>query len=696
MNIEQESLDSGFVVGSGGADAASKPIVAVGYANKAYKGVRVRAATANTVVIYVGPQGVSVSTGYPLPAGEELAIPIEDPSKINVVATPAANSQQTVTLAGQIAGDTFTLTLNGATTAPIAVNTNAAAVQAALQLLSTVGNGNCSVADTGGAPPYTVTFTGALAKVDVNLMTATGTGVNEKQNVAVSDALAGDKVMLTFGANSTPELAYDSTSAEIQTALRALASIGAGNVDVTDGATGWDVEFVGAKAKTDVGAISGVAGKNEKQTITVTGGAAGDKMVLTYSGQPTSELNYNDTKENVAAALKALNNIGDSDVVVTNGDPAGWVVEFTGALAKTDVSAITGVCGKNEKQTIVVTGGAAGDKMVLTYSGQPTSELNYNDTKENIAAALKGLNNIGDNDVIVTDGDPSGWVVEFTGALAKTDVPAIAGVCGKNEKQTIVVTGGVANDKLVLTYDGQPTGELAYDATSAEVAAALKLLSNIGDSDVTVTDGDPAGWVVEFTGTLAKTDVPAITGVCGKNEKQTIGLDDGVSDGTFTLTYVDQTTDPIAYNASALDVATALKALSNIGDNDVEVTGGPGPTADWVVEFKGALAHTDIAALVGDGANLTGDTKTVTVTETVKGNHATVGVTETVKGNTATVSVTETVKGRAATVNVTETAKGNTATVTVTETQKGDTSCVVTMAKVGDITTGSKYSWIAV
>ena len=70
----------------------------------------------------------------------------------------------------------------------------------------------------------------------------------------------------------------------------------------------------------------------------------------------------------------------------------------------------------------------------------------------------------------------------------------------------------------------------------------------------------------------------------------------------------------------------------------MEVTGGPGPTADWVVEFKGALAHTDIAALVGDGANLTGDTKTVTVTETVKGNHATVGVTETVKGNTATVA----------------------------------------------------------
>jgi len=35
---------------------------------------------------------------------------------------------------------------------------------------------------------------------------------------------------------------------------------------------------------------------------------------------------------------------------------------------------------------------------------------------------------------------------------------------------------------------------------------------------------------------LAKTEVPAITGVCGKNEKQTISLDEGVTGGTFTLT----------------------------------------------------------------------------------------------------------------------------------------------------------------
>ena len=403
--------------------------------------------------------------------------------------------------------------------------------------------------------------------------------------------------------------------------------------------------------------------------------------------------------------MKLLSNIGDTDVAVTDGDPAGWVVEFIGALAKTDVPAITGVCGKNEKQTVVVSAGAAGDKLVLTYDGQSTGELNYDATSAQIAAALKLLSNIGDTDVAVTDGDPAGWVVEFTGALAKTDVPAISGICGKNEKQTVVVTGGQAGDKLVLTYGGQSTGELAYDATSAQIAVALKGLNNIGDSDVAVTDGDPAGWVVEFTGALAKTDVPAITGVCGKNEKQTISLDEGVTGGTFTLTAAAETTGNIAFDATGADIQAALVLLSTIGVGQVSVTGPAG--GPWVVEFTGTLAHTDVLALTGDGTNLVGDVKTVTIEETIKGNAAVVDVTETIKGNLATVDVvelvrgnlaavdvTETVKGNLATVNVTETVKGNLATVNVTETQKGDAGFTVTVTK-NDVSVGSKFSWIA-
>ena len=55
MNIEQESVVD-FRVGHGGADALARQIVESGRVRKAYKGVRVRAATGNTVTIYVGKE----------------------------------------------------------------------------------------------------------------------------------------------------------------------------------------------------------------------------------------------------------------------------------------------------------------------------------------------------------------------------------------------------------------------------------------------------------------------------------------------------------------------------------------------------------------------------------------------------------------------------------------------------------------
>jgi hypothetical protein len=82
---------------------------------------------------------------------------------IILVGTRGANEVQTITITGAPTGGTFQLTFNGAQTTAIAYNANAAAVQAALEALATVGTGNVIV--TGGpgpATPYVVTFVGAL------------------------------------------------------------------------------------------------------------------------------------------------------------------------------------------------------------------------------------------------------------------------------------------------------------------------------------------------------------------------------------------------------------------------------------------------------------------------------------------------------------------------------------------------------
>lgn len=97
---------------------------------------------------------------------------------------------QTVTVTGAPTGGTFTLTFSGQTTAAIAYNATAAAVQAALQALSNIGAGNVTVSGNAGGP-YTVVFAGALANTDVAQLTATASltgGTTPGVTVATSTA----------------------------------------------------------------------------------------------------------------------------------------------------------------------------------------------------------------------------------------------------------------------------------------------------------------------------------------------------------------------------------------------------------------------------------------------------------------------------------------------------------------------------
>jgi hypothetical protein len=79
---------------------------------------------------------------------------------------------QSVTVTGAPTGGTYTLTFAGQTTAAIAYNATAAAVQAALESLSNIGVGSVAVTGSTGGP-YTVTFGGQYQNVDVAQLTAT-------------------------------------------------------------------------------------------------------------------------------------------------------------------------------------------------------------------------------------------------------------------------------------------------------------------------------------------------------------------------------------------------------------------------------------------------------------------------------------------------------------------------------------------
>lgn len=106
----------------------------------------------------------------------------------------------------------------------------------------------------------------------------------------------------------------------------------------------------------------------------------------------------------------------------------------------------------------------------------------------------------------------------------------------------------------------------------------------------------------------------------GTDEEQTVSISGAPTGGTYTLTFEGQTTAPIAFDATAAAVLTALNALSNIEPGDVVTAGGPHPATPITVEFHGQYEDSDVAQMTADSSGLTGGAApTVTVVTTTPG-----------------------------------------------------------------------------
>lgn len=121
-----------------------------------------------------------------------------------VIAGGGTNEVQKVTITGTPTGGTFTLSFGGNTTAAIAFNATASAVDTALEALASIGTGGVTV--TGGpgpGTPWTVTFVGSKAATNVAQMTATSSLTGGTPAIAVTT--------VTDGINGTPASTTTST-----------------------------------------------------------------------------------------------------------------------------------------------------------------------------------------------------------------------------------------------------------------------------------------------------------------------------------------------------------------------------------------------------------------------------------------------------------------------------------------------------
>lgn len=91
---------------------------------------------------------------------------------------------------------------------------------------------------------------------------------------------------------------------------------------------------------------------------------------------------------------------------------------------------------------------------------------------------------------------------------------ALTAIANVNEVQSVVATGATSGT-FTLTFDGQTTAAIAFNATAAAVQTALEALSNIQPGAVTVAGGPLPATAVTITFNNAQGNVPAITANSG-------------------------------------------------------------------------------------------------------------------------------------------------------------------------------------
>lgn len=217
--------------------------------------------------------------------------------------------------------------------------------------------------------------------------------------------------------------------------------------------------------------------------------------------------------------------------------------------------------------------------------------------------------------------------------------------------------GDPTSGTFTLTFSGDTTTALNYNATASEVDTALNALASmVTAGGCTVTDAS-AGYQVTFDSTgdqaliTATTDslspsssayiYEATTGDGSTNEVQVVTLEvdnaayielttdiaspsatvtvvrEGVTDttselqrvqiggdpylGTWAVTINGNTSEAIAVDATLAEITTAIEGITGIGADNVTVTGS---TLDFTIQYASSLGNVATATI--DVANLTG------------------------------------------------------------------------------------------
>jgi hypothetical protein len=526
-------------------------------------------------------------------------------------------------------GGTFTLTFDGQTTGAITFNpedasTTGANIKSALEALSNIAVGDVSVITIDNFSFY-VKFDNTYNETDVPLMTCNYSGLtggdvelvvvttqngvlptNEVQTLSLPSVPTGGTFTLTFSGQTTGAIAYNANAATVQAALEALSNIAPGDVTCTGGAlpvTAVVITFGGTYAATNVPIITGSG-------ASLTGGTANVGSVTTVAtgAAPTTQPYQTYAKYPSASSSVTFKFV----TVDTDGNQESSADIAYSASAATIKAALVGMVIGYRVSAI---GPTYEDYIITTDDIDVTGTLS-SPGGFTITSKVGGNYQNRTFQPLVTDspGYLPGYVYlvpSISSSIWNSDAGGDSGVL---EQQKYVVTNPALSGQYTLSvYDtagvAHTTAPINYSEADASTIRAI-INTALGKSAVDVTVASVSGSVhitlyyinYEYQGfnmtqlTVADGSVQVIEttkGDPGTQEIQriTATATSLIRSGTFTITYDGQTTAALNYDDTALEIQTALEALSNIAVNDVTVSGAPIKDDHIYIAWKASLGN---------------------------------------------------------------------------------------------------------
>ncbi|MEL7265348.1 MAG: DUF4347 domain-containing protein, partial [Planctomycetota bacterium] len=369
--------------------------------------------------------------------------------------------------------------------------------------------------------------------------------------------------------------------------------------------------------------------QSEVQTLTFSGTNLGETFRLTFQGQTTGEISVRASARQIKSSLEALSNVNSGDVIVNGSQLNNSTIEigFVGQYEGTNVGQITAVSSTTANtitSATVIAGGTAFDANSINGASPLASatiqklkidsdireDAQAGDTftfmivVENTGSGANGAFDVQVRDILPDEfqyvagtlsvQDGTGQSLGFTSVGSHPDHALFgSGIQFNDPGNTGGGTSSVdagALDQYSL-HDGRNIAVIKYQAKLVDTVA-LKSDNIISNEEITNT-----AVLASYAGREGGSDHTA-----NRNEVQALSAAGTPTSGTFQLSFQGQTTAPIAHDADADAIATALLALSNISAGSVDVSGTNLAGGDIEITFLRELGGQNVQqiAIVGN------------------------------------------------------------------------------------------------